>query len=96
MHDAQTLDAFLTGPASRDDSLRLLLHPSEGDSPLPAVCAAATLLVGPEGGFSEREVDAARAAGFQSLQLGPRVLRTETAPLVALSLLQARWGDLQL
>lgn len=53
-----------------------------------------TLLVGPEGGLSEAEIAAAESAGFQSLALGPRVLRTETAPLAALAILQARWGDM--
>ena len=53
------------------------------------------LLVGPEGGLSPREAERARAAGFTELRLGPRVLRTETAALVALSVLQARWGDLR-
>lgn len=53
------------------------------------------LLVGPEGGLSPREVERAGAAGFAGLRLGPRVLRTETAALVALAALQARWGDLR-
>ena len=52
------------------------------------------LLVGPEGGLAPREVERARVAGFVGLRLGPRVLRTETAALVALGVLQARWGDL--
>lgn len=51
------------------------------------------LLVGPEGGLSEKEIDAARAAGFIGIALGPRVLRTETAPLAALAVLQYLWGD---
>ena len=53
------------------------------------------LLVGPEGGLAPREIERARTAGFVGLRLGPRVLRTETAALVALSVLQARWGDLR-
>ncbi len=52
------------------------------------------LLIGSEGGLSERERDQARAAGFVGVHLGPRVLRTETAALVALSILQSRFGDL--
>jgi len=56
--------------------------------------ASISLLVGPEGGLSEAEIGAAEAAGFESLALGPRVLRTETAPLAALAILQARWGDM--
>lgn len=53
------------------------------------------LLIGPEGGLSELEINAAEQRGFQSLRLGPRVLRTETAPLAALSVLQFLWGDLR-
>ena len=56
--------------------------------------ASIALLIGPEGGLSEAEVDAAELAGYQSLRLGPRVLRTETAPLAALAILQAKWGDM--
>jgi 16S rRNA (uracil1498-N3)-methyltransferase len=53
-----------------------------------------TLLAGPEGGFSNEEISLAKKVGFIPLRLGPRILRTETAALVALSLLQMRWGDL--
>lgn len=56
--------------------------------------ASALLLVGPEGGLSQAEIDAALARDFQPLRLGPRVLRTETAPVAALSVLQFQWGDL--
>ena len=52
------------------------------------------LLVGPEGGLDDQELDAAHAAGFRAVRLGPRVLRTETAGIVALAVLQSRWGDL--
>lgn len=52
------------------------------------------LLIGPEGGLSEAEVAAAAAADFQPVQLGPRVLRTETAALTALSVVQYQFGDL--
>ena len=52
------------------------------------------LLVGPEGGLNDEEIATAEQAGYQSLRLGPRVLRTETAPLAAIAILQARWGDM--
>ena len=61
----------------------------------PAPAERVRLLVGPEGGLSPREVERAGAAGLAGLRLGPRVLRTETAALVALAALQARWGDLR-
>ncbi len=53
-----------------------------------------TLLVGPEGGLSPAELTQATAGGFQSVRLGPRVLRTETAAIAALATVQAWWGDL--
>jgi len=53
-----------------------------------------TLLVGPEGGFTDAEEDAALAAGALPLSMGPRVLRTETAGLAALAILAAGWGGI--
>lgn len=55
--------------------------------------ARVTLLSGPEGGFSDQERDWARAAGFIPVRMGPRILRTETAVLAALSSVQMLWGD---
>lgn len=54
---------------------------------------AVNLIVGPEGGLSENERQGLTNAGFKSVHLGPRVLRTETAPLAALAAMQALWGD---
>ena len=54
----------------------------------------AALLIGPEGGLTDQECDVANAEGFQLLQLGPRVLRTETAPAAALSVLSVFWGEM--
>ena len=53
------------------------------------------LLIGPEGGLDDSEIFAAEQAGYSPLRLGPRVLRTETAPLAALAILQGRWGDMK-
>lgn len=52
------------------------------------------LFIGPEGGFSEYEVKKMLEVGFFPLNLGPRVLRTETAAIAAITALQAKWGDL--
>lgn len=75
--------------------LKLVLHPVA--APLSAYARPASLafLIGPEGGLSDGEIDQARSAGFQPARLGPRVLRTETAPVVALSVAQQLWGDFQ-
>jgi 16S rRNA (uracil1498-N3)-methyltransferase len=53
-----------------------------------------SLAIGPEGGFAEDEVKLLLQCGFEALSLGPRVLRTETAPLVAISLFQHILGDI--
>lgn len=53
---------------------------------------SALVLVGPEGGWSEEELDQARAAGVTFVHLGPRTLRAETVPTVVLSALWTRWG----
>lgn len=52
-----------------------------------------SLLIGPEGGLSEEEITDAEKQGFNSVVFGKRVLRTETAPLTAISILQYLWGD---
>jgi len=52
------------------------------------------LLIGPEGGLSDEEVQRAVTAGFIGVNLGPRILRTETASAAALAIVQARWGDI--
>ncbi len=56
--------------------------------------ASVALLIGPEGGLEDAEIQCAQSAGFNALQLGPRVLRTETAPLAAIAILQHHWGDM--
>jgi len=53
-----------------------------------------TLLVGPEGGLSQQEITTVNKQNFQGVRLGPRILRTETAAMVAMSIIQHRWGDL--
>ena len=89
----EPLERYLGRPALAG-LLRLHLSPAATltAATLPAP-SAVELLVGPEGGLAPEEVLAAEAAGFVGLRLGPRVLRTETAGLAALSALHARWGD---
>lgn len=79
------------------DTLRLTLDPQGAhrlstlqDAPAGGIVIA----IGPEGGWSPRDREQLAAAGFQGLQLGPRILRTETAGLAAIAALQARLGDL--
>ena len=56
----------------------------------------ACVLIGPEGGFSEKEAEQAASAGFQRVSLGGRILRTETAAIVVIGLIQYELGDLGL
>jgi 16S rRNA (uracil1498-N3)-methyltransferase len=79
-----------------DASLKLVLHhrTDQSLSDMPPPNGQVALLIGPEGGLSEREIEQAISLGFSPLALGPRVLRTETAPLAAISILQSLWGDM--
>jgi 16S rRNA (uracil1498-N3)-methyltransferase len=92
------LPRYLAGP--RGPGLRLVLSP-DAAPPLAAVAgrledaaAGVELLIGPEGGLEAAEVAAATQAGFEPVGLGPRVLRTETAGVAALAVLQTLAGDL--
>lgn len=78
-----------------EDALKLVLH-HRAETSLNEMTPAAgrvVLLIGPEGGLAPAEISAAQAAGFLPLRLGPRVMRTETAAVTALSVLQWLWGD---
>jgi 16S rRNA (uracil1498-N3)-methyltransferase len=88
------LPQYLGMDAPHNDN-RLFLAP-DAESGLRGMArpeGAVTLLVGPEGGFEEGEVRAIVSAGFASVTLGPRVLRTETAGIAAMSAMLALWGD---
>jgi 16S rRNA (uracil1498-N3)-methyltransferase len=99
-----TAMGLLPAIAGCDAPVKLLLEPDADATTLKALLTATStvsgpnpgvcLLVGPEGGLDPQEVHVAREAGFVSCQLGPRVLRTETAALAALAALQALAGDL--
>jgi 16S rRNA (uracil1498-N3)-methyltransferase len=87
---AATLGALEPG------GLRLILDP-DGELAFGTLSIDAShpvyLAIGPEGGWSPQDREQLRAAGFQGLRLGPRILRTETAGLAAIAALQARFGD---
>ena len=96
-----TLAALLRGeaidlPAPGEGAARLLLSPT-GERRVQDLAGPLTrvsVLIGPEGGLTPAETDEACAAGFTAVRLGPRVLRTETAAIAALALLQQTFGDL--
>lgn len=80
---------------AQEAELKFVLH-HHSEQPLTELAApkSIALLIGPEGGLSQNEVELAVQHGFKPLTLGPRVMRTETAPVAALSLLNYLWGDL--
>ena len=85
--------------ASPKDALKLLLWEGARQTTLRSVLPdeppqQIVIAVGPEGGFTVEEVEAARHAGFTPVGLGPRILRTETAALVVLAILGYALGDL--
>ncbi|GAB4391932.1 MAG: 16S rRNA (uracil(1498)-N(3))-methyltransferase [Gammaproteobacteria bacterium] len=92
LHPALSLSDWLN---SCQADLKLIMHPhcSQQGLSASAEITSVDLLVGPEAGFSAQEVSLALQAGFQPIKLGQRILRTETASLVLISLLQQRWGD---
>jgi 16S rRNA (uracil1498-N3)-methyltransferase len=74
--------------------LRLVLHHrTEQRLDTLAKPASVALMIGPEGGLSAEEIAQAEGHGFLPVALGPRVLRTETAPVAAMALCQWLWGD---
>jgi len=90
------LREFLATSTGASPGARLLLSPTAAATlaDLPRPANPVTVLIGPEGGLTDEEERAAIAAGFMALRLGPRVLRTETAAIAALTLLQRQFGDL--
>ena len=91
IHYPSTLEDWINKTVA---DTKLVLHPHQTqalvDQQAPQSCA---LLIGPEGGLTDLEVEQAQAQGYTGLRLGPRILRTETAPVAALTLLQHIWGD---
>ncbi len=79
-----------------NSSIKLILHPG-GQKNMPAIKLAnnqLSLMIGPEGGFSDAEVDEAIKKETIAISLGPRILRAETAVVSAISNAQQLWGDL--
>lgn len=84
------------GARPQDADTDLILRPAVATA-LASIAAPETkvcVLIGPEGGFSDKEYGDAEAAGFLAVSLGPRILRTETAAITAIAIMQSQWGDL--
>lgn len=94
----QSYQAWLAAQKSAQPVFGLVLDPYAENSlktiTSPAVNTPIQLLIGPEGGLTETEVQQATQIGLTAIQLGPRVLRTETAGPAILAILQTLWGDI--
>ena len=88
----EPLDSWVAGVEA---DCKYLLDPALESEETSTTPESVAVLIGPEGGFTSEELRLASQFGFYALRLGPRVLRTETAPLVALSVIGARWGDIK-
>lgn len=91
LHPAIALESWL--PQCTQD-LRLVLHPTAKSNEFKNNIHSLALLVGPEGGLSEKEVALAEHHHFIALSLGPRILRTETAAIAAITITQSEFGDM--
>lgn len=91
IHEPTQLESFIE---TNSNACRLLFD-ARADMSLSAIAEAEDfqLLVGPEGGFSEKELALAKSQGYKSVHLGSRILRTETAPVAALAILQSKFGE---
>jgi len=91
---APVLD-FNSALDSLTDGQSILLHPNLTDSISNTALDGKRihLFIGPEGGFSDQEIESAQKSGVKLVSMGKRILRTETAPIAALAVLQARFGD---
>jgi 16S rRNA (uracil1498-N3)-methyltransferase len=77
------------------DNISLILEPSATESLTSFTSAKQfNLLIGPEGGFSERDLNSVKQTQIKPVRMGPRILRTETAGLSAIAILQSQFGDL--
>ncbi len=94
----QTYQAWLLELESSESAFGLVLDPYAENSlktvTTPNLKTPIHLLIGPEGGLTETEVQQATQIGLTAVQLGPRVLRTETAGPAVLAILQTLWGDI--
>ena len=90
---AQPLNTWLT---QKRNGLKLVCDPNaeKGLSDLPKTEKQVTVLIGPEGGLTDEEMQQEKNADFIGFSLGPRILRTETAAVAAVSLLQSHFGDM--
>lgn len=91
-----SINTFVDWINGNHTELKLVCNPTASAtiSSLPATIQELLLFIGPEGGLSDQEISLTRQHDFIPISLGPRILRTETAAISALALIQNKWGDL--
>ncbi len=97
LHPLCSFEDLLADPSPLELRLLFWEHAAQGLREVidPRTAPRSVLVaIGPEGSWSEQEVGLAQQAGFAAVSFGPRILRTDTAGIAALAVLQSRWGDL--
>ena len=91
--DVQNFESWIV---QDKNEMKLIFHPETNHrlSEMESTISQLTLLIGPEGGFSQHEYELAQENGCQAISLGPRILRTETAAVAAITACQTHWGDM--
>lgn len=93
IHPVSSLEEWMEKQSGKGLSLVFHHRDTQNLAKIQSPPSHVNLLIGPEGGLSEAEIEQAKQANFMACTFGPRVMRTETAPVACLSVLQWLWGD---
>ena len=97
IREPENIIKYLERVMESDKDTKIILSPETAqslDNIIPNSKQAIKVLIGPEGDFTKQELDFSIQKGFSPIKIGPRILRTETAPITILSILQYKYGDI--
>jgi 16S rRNA (uracil1498-N3)-methyltransferase len=97
IHKPENIIKYLDKVMKSDKDTKIILSPEATkslDNVIPNMKQDIKVLIGPEGDFTKQELDLSIQNGFSPIKIGPRILRTETAPISILSILQYKYGDI--
>ena len=97
IHEPENIIKYLERTIESDKDTKIILSPEASkslDNIAPNIKQDIKVLIGPEGDFTKKELDLSIQNGFSPIKIGPRILRTETAPISILSILQYKYGDI--
>mgnify|MGYP000058801402 CR=1 FL=1 len=97
IREPENIIKYLERVMESDKDTKIILSPEAAqslDNIIPNSKQAIKVLIGPEGDFTKQELDFSIQKGFSPIKIGPRILRTETAPITILSILQYKYGDI--